>query len=249
MATLTVSKTTDYRFLVFVNVDTIDFTNTFLSGATATFSASQFGAGKILPNVSIDGSSGFNTIVVNTSTTTPTSFSAAGWSFANWSVQDRIFITASSQDDTLTGSIKADAISGGGGNDVINGGSGADTITAGAGDDTIVLDDTNDVSIDGGNGVDTLRALANVGINTATIYSNIENLLFDGATLVRISAQSVATGGLATVTGSADVNTVVFSGGTAIDLSGLGFASWTAGQDLVVVEGDHVLASSLTGSS
>ena len=249
MATLTVSKTTDYRFLVFVNVDAIDFTNLFLSGATATFSASQFGAGKILPNVAIDGSGGFNTIAVTTSTTVPTVFSAAGWTFTNWSVQDRVFITANGQDDTLTGSAKADTISSGGGNDVINGGGGADTITAGAGNDTIILDDTNDVSIDGGNGFDTLRAVSLIVDLTDTVYSNIENLLFEGSIIVSVSSQLVASGGLTTITGSALSNRVEFVGGTSIDLSGLSFVSWTENVDQVDLFGDHVLANTLTGTS
>jgi len=66
----------------------------------------------------------------------------AGWDDS----RDKVSITGSSGNDTITGTSKADTLLGNAGNDSITGGAGADTIQGGLGDDTII----------GGAGADSL---------------------------------------------------------------------------------------------
>ena len=80
--------------------------------------------------------------------------------------------------DSLTGNSLANALVGGMGNDVLNGGGGDDTIDGGLGDDTVIYD-VKDITVLGGNGIDTLNAGAmNIAlkIDLGESYQDFENI-------------------------------------------------------------------------
>jgi uncharacterized delta-60 repeat protein len=76
--------------------------------------------------------------------------------------------------DVLAGAAGSDTLDGGLGNDVLDGGAGVDSMTGGAGDDTYVVDDINDVFVEGagGAGIDTVRI--NRSYTLGTDFENIE---------------------------------------------------------------------------
>ncbi|WP_346352891.1 calcium-binding protein [Azotosporobacter soli] len=123
--------------------------------------------------------------------------------------QEYGFKFGTSEADILSGSASADLILGLDGNDTIDGGGGADVITAGAGNDTVYYNSAA-LSLDGGEGIDTLDAskqTASVTINlskqgtSGTNYANFENL----------------TGGSGADTLVGDGNANVLDGGTGDD--------------------------------
>lgn len=94
--------------------------------------------------------------------------------------------------DVLRGEGGDDVINGGTGNDSLDGGSGIDTLSGGLGDDTFFVDRAEDVVIENaGEGIDTIRALANY-----TLSANVENLILE------------AEGGYIDGTGNALANTL-----------------------------------------
>ncbi|TQV79438.1 hypothetical protein FKG94_11250 [Exilibacterium tricleocarpae] len=66
-------------------------------------------------------------------------------------------LVGTSDDDVLEGSSHADQIIAGQGNDILMGNGGGDVLRGGAGDDIIAIHDLLFRSLDGGNGIDTLR--------------------------------------------------------------------------------------------
>ena len=162
----------------FLNFEALAFGNTGNGGqsATVTFSSAQFGTGKISNSLAVSGTTGQNavqSIIVNVAS--GTGFSAAGWTFTNWSTNnsvDTITINGAAGNETIAGSSRADAINAGDGADFISALDGNDTVNAGAGDDQIWSGRGNDV-IDGGTGTDTVHyttsiAPVTVTFNTAT---------------------------------------------------------------------------------
>jgi Ca2+-binding RTX toxin-like protein len=102
-------------------VDAITF-NT--SGASdVIFSATQFAVAA--PVIAITGDANANTIEVLL--TSGQTFSAAPWTFANWSVAaDILYLIGSTGGETITGSAVTDVLIGGGGSDTLDGGGGSD---------------------------------------------------------------------------------------------------------------------------
>jgi hypothetical protein len=102
MTTLTVAATTNYSAGLpggQTNVDLINVTNTsFVTGATATFSNTQFNNIVILNNVAMNGSSGVNRITVDGG-----SVNASDWNFTNWTpgfFDDEVRLNGGAGDDT-----------------------------------------------------------------------------------------------------------------------------------------------------
>ena len=81
MAQLTVTQTQNYTGQTLLDIDEILFSTS--GTATATFASNQFGPGLISSKVAITGDGFTNTVRVNLSAAGI--FSAAGWSFSNWS--------------------------------------------------------------------------------------------------------------------------------------------------------------------
>jgi hypothetical protein len=102
VATLTVTQTEDYSDgspALASDITSIIFT---AGPAIATFRSNQFGPGLISNNVAITGDNSTNTIRVNLSATG--TFSAAGWSFTNWSSSDVVVFADTAGNDTISGS-------------------------------------------------------------------------------------------------------------------------------------------------
>lgn len=151
MSTLIVTASHVYGGENLTGITAIEFQTSGFS--TATFDAAQFGPGLISDAVAItgDGNTNFIGIGLSSNLSSTTSFSAAGWTFSNWSLfPDSINIFGSENDDTITGSSQDDELFGNGGNDtldsgaaddILNGGLGGDVLTGGAGDDIYELKD------------------------------------------------------------------------------------------------------------
>ena len=251
MATLTISQTINYsRLALSPGIDLIRFINGIQVPATATFTATQFDGSPILTSVEIQGSTGFNHLVVN-----GVSLDASNWTFVSWSTSDSITINGTSGNNTLTGSRQRDTINGQDGGDTITGGSGRDVMNGGAGKDTFVytseLHLVSGELVDGGTGGSDRILLAG-GItydfrNMATI-SNIEALQFDAVAQASFAGSSFGAGAITSVTGHADLDWLRISG-PAINLTGVSFTSWTDGSDILQLSGTGGVANTITGSN
>jgi Ca2+-binding RTX toxin-like protein len=134
--------TVDFRVATISEVEGLVFQGSGLT--TAAFDSSQFGGAGIANTLSVIGDAFQNRITV--STATGGSFSAAGWTFTNWTpLADRITLFGSTGAETLTGSSQGDVITGGGGNDTLDGGAGNDGMSGGTGNDTYFVDNVFDV--------------------------------------------------------------------------------------------------------
>ena len=169
--------------------------------------------------ISIDGGSGNDTLVLAaTGGITTVDFSVAAG--ADQTVGDAVSVVNFENLNasivatalTVTGSSAANVITTGSGNDTIDGGGGADTISAGAGNDTVTYYNS-EVSIDGGNGVNTLalRAVTTVNLGNidqtsgdAVAVSNFQN----------VDASALSSG--VSITGSVGANTIIGSSGNDI---------------------------------
>ena len=133
MATLTVTTSRDFRGDTLTNIDRINFD--IFSATVVTFSASQFGPGKISNTVLIDGQEdGLERIVnIQVILSSAGTFSAAGWTFQDWQPPpndfDRVFIDGSNGNDVVTGTAFADTMFGSPGADQFNGGGGSDLVS------------------------------------------------------------------------------------------------------------------------
>jgi len=161
--------------------------------------------------VSLDGGSGNNTLVlrasavVNLANADQTSGDATN--VANFENVDASALTTGS---TITGSAGANTIIGGSGNDLIDGGGGADSISAGDGNDTVFVHG-NELSIDGGNGNDTL-VLPGSSTVTAVNFSvaaGLDQTAGDTANVTNFeNVDATAMTTALTVTGSLLANTI-----------------------------------------
>ena len=130
MATLTVSADADFRnapnsaLVIGQNITDLVFTGAF----TVTFGSNQFGGANMSNTLHVTGSAGSNFVNVIMSATG--TFSAAGWTFTNWTGADQVNIIGTSGNNSITGSSQ---------DDNIVAGDGADFIDAGGGDDFIGL--------------------------------------------------------------------------------------------------------------
>ncbi|MCB1660369.1 MAG: calcium-binding protein, partial [Pseudomonadales bacterium] len=153
-----------------------------------------------------------------------------------------------------TGNNQANKLTGNGGNNTLDGGLGNDTLEGGLGDDTYVIDNVNDIIIEGDNGGNdtvissvgfvlanlSLENLQLVGINKIDGVGNIKNNL-----LIGNNNDNKLTGnaGDDTLRGAAGDDTL--DGGTGNDLMEGG-----AGSDYYIVDsiGDIVKELALTGT-
>jgi Ca2+-binding RTX toxin-like protein len=96
-------------------------------------------------------------------------------------------ITGGIGDDTITGGDGNDSIAGGDGNDFLAGGAGSDTLAGGAGDDTYVVDQSDKVVENAGEGNDSV-----LSAYTYTLTANVENLLLIGTAGVNATGNELA---------------------------------------------------------
>lgn len=162
-------------------------------------------------------------------------------------------ITGGSGVDTITTSAQADTVNAGAGNDVINldvsGGNGsADTLNGEAGNDnfktTAAYAAVAGLSINGGDGTDSITVKGGATSNfsaTGVTISNIEKLAYDtagGTTGATFSGSQLNNSTIeVTGAGGTDTLTVALVAGGSTDLSKLTFASWTAGTDVIAING------------
>ncbi len=257
MATLTVTVSRNY-FTVLPPAPGVGDQYVLVTFATAgptfaTFDSSQFGSGQFFSDfLSVSGDANSNTVEVNL--TSDHTFSAADWSFSNWtpgagSTEDRVRILGSDSGDHITGSTM---------DDVITGGLGADTLIGGDGNDSFFYQSTaqlaNGESLDGGLG--TLDAIkvepGNLSLNFTNIaLQGIEKIeLQNSGGAAEFSASQIGTGKISIVQGDALPSTVqtLRVGGQVINASALTFINWGA-EDLVFLDGAVNLANTITGSS
>jgi Ca2+-binding RTX toxin-like protein len=245
MATLTVTQSEDYRDgtppIPFNVTDIVFNTSGF---AAAIFGSNQFGLGSISNSVRLTGDGFTNVVTVKLSATG--SFSAAAWTFTNWSPTDRVSIEGTAGADTITGSDQADNITGGGGADILQGGAGADLFAFTAAGDAVAGE-----SIDGGSGDDRLAVGGGTSHNLSIVaLTSLESLSFsdDSNTTVIFAGSQIGVGAVASIIGNAGANALVVNGQT-VDLSGVSFSSWTAGTDTVTINGNNLNLNTLVGSS
>ncbi|WP_310610294.1 hypothetical protein [Limnohabitans sp.] len=162
-------------------------------------------------------------------------------------------ITGGSGVDTITTSAQADTVNAGAGNDVINldvaGGNGsADTLNGEAGNDnfktTGAYAAVAGLSINGGDGTDSITVKTGVTSNfsaTGVTISSIEKLAYDvagGTTGATFSGSQLNNSTIeVTGAGGTDTLTVALVAGGSVDLSKLTFVSWTAGTDIIAING------------
>lgn len=162
-------------------------------------------------------------------------------------------ITGGSGVDTITTSAQADTVNAGAGNDVINldvsGGNGsADTLNGEAGNDnfktTAAYAAVAGLSINGGDGTDSITVKTGVTSNfsaTGVTISSIEKLAYDtagGTTGATFSGAQLNNSTIeVTGAGGTDTLTVALVAGGSTDLSKLTFVSWTAGTDVIAING------------
>ena len=127
-------------------------------------------------------------------------------------------IVGSSGSEIIKGGYKADTINAGDGDDQIAGGDGADTINAGAGDDVVYLTKsalTEDTSIDGGSGSDTL-SFFNIGTwdneSYGAVNFNLATELGNASNFENIAGSSSND----TLTGDSSANVIIGAAGNDI---------------------------------
>ncbi|MFO1157330.1 MAG: hypothetical protein U1E60_00685 [Reyranellaceae bacterium] len=221
----------------FLGIEVIAFANT--SGtSTATFSADQFGSGKISSSVSVTGTASTNAIVVNVAA--GGSFDMSSWTFATWSATDTVAINGSTGNETITGSGKTDLIVGAAGADTLLGGAGLDVFGFNPGDTALSFggagtsgtvsgyDTVSDFTV--GTTVSAAEKLgfigANVGADTASSAGAASTLLLH--TGAAVQSHSI-TGGLITFDDAG-----AFAGAVTIDTAGdlAAVAEYLQGTDL-----------------
>ena len=137
-------------------------------------------------------------------------------------------------DDTLTGNLANDVLIGGTGADTLIGNGGADVLRAGAGDDVIAIRDLGFATIDGGNGLDTLR-LGGTGLSldlatTGPSLQEVERIdLNGGGNSVRLNKQE-----LLGISGETNTLRVL---GDATDTVRLSDSSWIEAGQVTDAEG------------
>ncbi|MDQ6433014.1 calcium-binding protein [Mesorhizobium sp. LHD-90] len=246
MATLFVSKTTDFRGgAAEIDIDQIIFQN--IANAFAIFDEEQFGPGLIENTVAITG--GNATDVIDVAFSGAGSFTASGWKFTNWVGDDQLRIFGDTNDQTITGSTQGDFLRGGGGVDKINGGSGADTIQIT--DDFLIAAGTTIQG--GGQAAGTFDRIfidtgnpAVVDIRPAQI-SGVEELAFDDASTAIVSGEQIGAGLIVRVVANAGDSVTLSVLDDKADLSGVKFLGFD-GDDSIDIEGTSTKSNVLRGS-
>ncbi|MBX9747078.1 MAG: hypothetical protein K2X34_09265, partial [Hyphomonadaceae bacterium] len=117
----------DFRNATLSSFEALRFNAAGSGTLAATFAASQFGAG--LSNSLAVAGNALSTDQIHILMSAGQSFSAASWTFSDWSTGDSVHITGASGAEQIAGSSQNDFILAGEGNDVVTGGQGADTLT------------------------------------------------------------------------------------------------------------------------
>ena len=222
----------------------------------------------------IDGSAGFDTLIVDENSTkasyftvamthdgivTLTAASGAGSkyvSFTNFekiSFWDVIMNLGTAGNDVLTGGAFADSIYSFDGNDTLNGGTGnfVDKLFGGAGDDTYIVAATNDIITElVSEGTDTVKSSATYSLadtdGTGTNGGHVENLTLTGA--AAINGAGNARNNI--LTGNGAINTLTGDLGNDTIDGGLGNDNMNggAGNDTYFVDSLGDAVTELTGA-
>jgi len=248
MATLTITGSHDYTNDVLVNITDITFNTS--ATAFATFDPAQFDNVQISTSVHITADANLNFIIVEMSN--PGTFSAAGWTFTNWTTGvDAVFIPGSAGADTITGSSSDNFITGGGGADTLTGGSTFDTFNYNAGTDIEAGE-----SINGLGGTDSIAVGSNetgpsYDFSVATL-AGIERLFMNsgpvGSATVNLAGDQIGLGGIIQIIDSALLTNTLIVTGSLVDLSPVLFNNWTSGVDTLTINGTAGL-DNLVGSN
>jgi len=204
--------------------------------------------------VSIDGGSGTNTLVLRAAAVV--NLAAADQTtgdttvIANFQNVDGSALTTGS---TISGSAGVNIITGGAGNDTIDGGGGADIIAAGTGNDTVFVHG-NEVAIDGGDGNDTLVLPASSMVTAVSfaVASGLDQTAGDTGTVTNFESldASAMTTALA-VTGSLLANAITAGSGNDVIHGGGGgdVINAGAGNDAVDYWGTETSIDGGTGAN
>ncbi|HET7714990.1 MAG TPA: calcium-binding protein [Bauldia sp.] len=239
MATLTVNQQVqDFTGDTTPGVTAIVFA--FTGTSNAHFDSTQFGA-NISDAVALTGDEFINRINVDMGS--DPSFTAAAWTFTNWSGTDIVRITGAAIGQTIVGSIQENEITGGGGADDMTGGDLDDVFFFSANTDCALGEEIN-----GKAGFDTLAITS--GVDTidfsAATLSNIEAVRFGQSETVVFAAVQLGTHRITDIEGNlASAHTLVVNGSSA-NLSLLSFTFWD-GNDTIVINGTAA-NDALTGS-
>ena len=198
--------------------------------------------------VSIDGGTGTNTLVLTATTTVDLGATDQTVSDAvtvrNFQNVDAS-ILGTTQGVAITGSNIANVLTGGTGADTIDGGGGADTISGGAGDDSIAYRGS-EAGLDGGSGANTLvlktTATIDLGAADQTVGDSTNVVSFQGVDASALSTGISLTGstGADTITGGAGADTIDGKGGLDVVRAG-------GGDDLVSYRGTETSIDGGTG--
>ena len=204
--------------------------------------------------VSVDGGTGTNTLIMKAAATVnlgnsdqTTSDSVTVSNFQN------VDASAVSSSMSITGSSAANTITAGSGDDTVDGGGGADVINAGGGNDTVTYRGT-ETSIDGGAGSDTLVLAAGASVTAVnfTVSSGVDQTSGDSTSVMNfenVNASVLSTA--VTVTGLSSANTITTgSGNDTIDGGGgADVISAGAGNDFVSYYGSETSIDGGTGTN
>lgn len=245
MATLQVSSSHDFRGETLTGIDRIEMApNNTLVFQRASFSASQFGPGKIELDVAL-AATGF--WIVEISLGIGATFSAAAFDVTGFPDIGRIEIDGTPGSENITGSAARD---------FIESSVGADTVDAGGGDDSLLLRigsaaGSGDIYT-GGDGLDTLdlRAAGDDFDFRSVTLSGFERVFFDGdasgMTALFTGTQLDALSTIAPETAAIAANLQAF--GAAVSTAHLTFENWDA-NDTVTITGTSTLLNILEGSA
>jgi Ca2+-binding RTX toxin-like protein len=231
--------------------DTIDGAggNDTLAGGAGNDTMSYYGT-----EVSVDGGTGTNTLILKAAATVNLGngdqTSSDSVTVSNFQNVDGSAVSTSM---SITGSSGINTITGGSGDDTIDGGGGADVVNAGGGNDT-VTDRGSEASIDGGAGADTLVLAAGASVATVnfTVASGVDQTTGDSASIMNfenLDASVLSTA--VTVTGSSSANTITTGAGndTIDGGGGADVISAGAGNDLVSFYGNESSIDGGTGTN
>jgi Ca2+-binding RTX toxin-like protein len=149
--------------------------------------------------------------------------------------------------ETLNGTDFDDELIGLGGNDILNGGLGADVMDGGLGNDTFMVDDLDDIIIEGVNGgTDTVQTT----LAARTLAANLENLAFAGTGDFAGTGNALAN----TITGGIGNDTLDGAAGNDHLVGGLGNDIYIVGEtgDVVVEvlsQGEDLVRTALASHS
>ncbi len=249
MATLTITATKDYRVapgnaeVNGQNITSVVFNTAAIS--QGSFSSTQFGGGSISNTVVITADNQTNVFYVNVAT--GASFSAAGWTFSNWSAADSVTIDGNSDAETITGSLQKDAIYGGAGADRLDGGGGDDQFFLFTGD--LAAGET----IIGGSGADLIFMVDRTTFDfRPASVSGVERLQFGnsgaGLNIAEVSGTQIGSGGFTAVqgAGSSFIDRLNVYG-TSINLASVAFTAFDTADTVNLVSTGA--SASIIGSS